>query len=208
MVGRHGPMVFRVCRRILTDSNDAEDAFQVTFLVLARKARVIARREQLGNWLYGVAVRSAKEVRKSAARRRAREGPVEAIDRALSPPEDQIDELRSMIDDELSRLSDAFRAPVVLCDLEGKTHKEAALILRRACWHSLESGLERTEPAARAARPARLDVPEERLACPQSHDANSSTLHSGACREHRSRRGPDSRLRGAWRDLFQPTFPP
>ena len=64
-------MVLRVCRRILADPNDAEDAFQVTFLVLARKARSIARRERLANWLYGVAVRSAREVRKNAARRRA-----------------------------------------------------------------------------------------------------------------------------------------
>jgi DNA-directed RNA polymerase specialized sigma24 family protein len=77
VVGRHGPMVLRVCRRILTDSHDADDAFQVTFLVLARKARSIARREQLANWLYGVAVRTANEVRKSAARRRAREAHVE-----------------------------------------------------------------------------------------------------------------------------------
>ena len=82
VVGRHGPMVLRVCRRILTDSHDADDAFQVTFLVLARKARSIARREQLANWLYGVAVRTANEVRKSAARRRAREAHVELIARA------------------------------------------------------------------------------------------------------------------------------
>ena len=129
VVERHGPMVLRVCRRILTEPHDAEDAFQVTFLVLARKARMIARREQLTNWLYGVAVRTAKEVRKSSARRRVREGRVDEMVRTASPREEDVDELRLVIDDELSRLPESFRAPVVLCDLEGKTQKEAAQLL-------------------------------------------------------------------------------
>jgi RNA polymerase sigma factor (sigma-70 family) len=129
VVERHGPMVFRVCRRILMDSNDADDAFQVTFLVLARKARAIARLERLANWLYGVAVRTAKEVRKSAAHRRAREGRVDNLVRVELPPEEDIDELRFVIDDELSRLPESFRALVVLCDLEGKTQTEAARLL-------------------------------------------------------------------------------
>ena len=176
VVGRHGPMVLRVCRRILTDSNDAEDAFQVTFLVLARKARVIARREQLANWLYGVAVRSAKEVRKSAARRRAREGPVEAIARALSPAEDQLDELRAVIDDELSRLPDPFRAAVVLCDLEGKTHNEAALILGVPIG-TVSSRVSRGRSLLRQRLARRgLDIAEARLAIAQSNDANSFAL--------------------------------
>jgi RNA polymerase sigma factor (sigma-70 family) len=129
VVERHGPMVLRVCRGILTDPNDAEDAFQVTFLVLARKARAIARRSLLANWLYGVAVRSAREVRKNAARRRAREGTMDDIGRAESRPDADCGELRFVIDEELSRLPESFRSPVVLCDLEGKTHKEAARIL-------------------------------------------------------------------------------
>jgi RNA polymerase sigma factor (sigma-70 family) len=129
VVERHGPMVLRVCRRIVADPNDAEDAFQVTFLVLARKARSIARRALLANWLYGVAVRSAREVRKNAARRRAREEPMHDMQPAQSPAAEDSGELRFMIDEELSRLPDSFRAPVVLCDLEGKTHKEAAAIL-------------------------------------------------------------------------------
>jgi RNA polymerase sigma factor (sigma-70 family) len=129
VVERHGPMVLRVCRRILPDENDAEDAFQVTFLVLARKARAIARRELLANWLYGVAVRTAKEVRKNAARLRARERPADGLDGAAISREAEMDELRFVIDDELSRLPESFRAPVVLCDLEGKTQKEAALLL-------------------------------------------------------------------------------
>ncbi len=129
VVERHGPMVLRVCRRILADPNDAEDAFQVTFLVLARKARAIARRALLANWLYGVAVRTSKEVRKSNARRRAREGQGEDMARAQSARAEDSGELRSVIDEELSRLPDTFRAPVVLCNLEGKTHKEAAHLL-------------------------------------------------------------------------------
>ncbi len=122
-------MVLRVCRRQLADPNDAEDAFQATFLVLARKARSIARRPLLANWLYGVAVRSAAEVRKKAARRRAREEPMPDMRHAQAPPAGDADEIRLVIDEELGRLPDGFRAPVVLCDLEGKTHREAAAIL-------------------------------------------------------------------------------
>ncbi|MHB1561701.1 MAG: RNA polymerase sigma factor [Isosphaeraceae bacterium] len=129
VVERHGPMVLRVCRRVLADPNDAEDAFQATFFVLARKARSIARRGLLANWLYGVAVRSAFEVRKSAARRRAREELRPEMIRHAQAPTDDAEEIRLGIDEELCRLPDSFRAPVVLCDLEGKTHREAAAIL-------------------------------------------------------------------------------
>ncbi len=171
VVGRHGPMVLRVCRRILTDSHDADDAFQVTFLVLARKARSIARREQLANWLYGVAVRTANEVRKSAARRRAREAHVELIARADSPRDEAADELRLVLDDELSRLPEAFRAAIVLCDLEGKTHKEAALLLGVPVG-TVSSRVSRGHSLLRRRLARRgLDCPPGRLAAGRSNDA-------------------------------------
>jgi len=129
VVERHGPMVLAVCRRILRDPNDAEDAFQASFLVLARKARSIARRELLANWLYGVAVRTARELAAAKTRRLARERQVNPMTRQEPGADESLDELRAALDLELSRLPDSFRNPVVLCDLQGKTHHEAARIL-------------------------------------------------------------------------------
>jgi RNA polymerase sigma factor (sigma-70 family) len=171
VVGRHGPMVLRVCRRILTDSHDADDAFQVTFLVLARKAGSIARRELLANWLYGVAVRTAHEVRKSAARRRAREGQVEGIARTDSPPDESADELRLVLDDELRLLPETFRAAIVLCDLEGKTHKEASLLLGVPVG-TVSSRVSRGHTLLRQRLARRgMNHPPDRLAAVRSHNA-------------------------------------
>jgi RNA polymerase sigma factor (sigma-70 family) len=127
LVRRHGPMVLGVCRRILGRLPDAEDAFQATFLVLVRKAAGLDRRELLGNWLYGVAYRTALDARAAAVRRRARE-------RQVSPmPEPEVHEgadvgrdLRGLLDQELNRLPDKYRVPVVLCDLQGQTRREVA----------------------------------------------------------------------------------
>jgi RNA polymerase sigma factor (sigma-70 family) len=123
LLRRHGPMVLGVCRRLLRNSDDAEDAFQATFLVLLRRASAVRPRSMVANWLYGVARRTALEARRSAARRKAREA--NAMPRTPTT-EAATDELREALDRELELLPDKLRAPIVLCDLEGKTRKEAA----------------------------------------------------------------------------------
>jgi RNA polymerase sigma-70 factor (ECF subfamily) len=126
LVRRHGPMVLGVCRRILGDAHQAEDAFQATFLILARKAASVVRREKVASWLYVVAVRTAREACTRAARRRAREGRVGT--RIYVEPADEgfPDELRTILDEELARLPARHRDPVVLCELEGLSRPEAA----------------------------------------------------------------------------------
>ena len=126
LVRRHGPMVWGVCRRLLRDHHDAEDAFQATFLVLARKGHSIAQGELVANWLYGVAYQTAMKARSTRARRRMREGQVTDIPEPEDVSEDHQDDLTEWLDRELSRLPDKFRIPIVLCELEGKTHQEAA----------------------------------------------------------------------------------
>jgi RNA polymerase sigma factor (sigma-70 family) len=126
LVHRHGSMVLGVCRRILGDAHDAEDAFQATFLVLARKAGSVVRREKVANWLYGVAVRTAREARVRAARRRIREGRVSKPLRVEPLHDSAPGELRAILDEELARLPARYRGPVVLCELEGVSRPEAA----------------------------------------------------------------------------------
>jgi RNA polymerase sigma-70 factor (ECF subfamily) len=126
LVRRHGPMVLGVCRRILSAEHDAEDAFQATFLVLARRARAIHKGEAVGSWLYGVAYRIAVRARSDAAKRRKHEGQVTTL-----PSQDPLEELtwrelRPVLDQELGRLPAKYRDPLVLCYLEGKTNAEAA----------------------------------------------------------------------------------
>jgi RNA polymerase sigma factor (sigma-70 family) len=122
---RHGPTVLAVCRRILRTGPDAEDAFQATFLVLARKAAVVRPRSALAGWLYGVAVRSALKVRSAEARRRAREKEVATMPRPADDAAPCPDTLAAL-NRELGRLPNELRATVVLCDLEGKTRAAAA----------------------------------------------------------------------------------
>ncbi len=126
LVKRHGPMVFGVCRRILRHWQDAEDAFQATFVVLARKAEAIEEREQVGNWLYGVAYRTALDARRLSSKYRAKEKQVESMPDPIVSPREVWQDLRPVLDEELSRLPDKYRLPVVLCDLEGRTRKEVA----------------------------------------------------------------------------------
>jgi RNA polymerase sigma factor (sigma-70 family) len=126
IVRRHGPMVWGVCRRVLRDHHDAEDAFQATFLVLARRAAAVMPREKLGNWLYGVAYQVAMKARAMRAKRRMREGQVSNIPEPEVASHDLRDELAESLDGELSRLPAKYRIPIVLCDLEGRTYREAA----------------------------------------------------------------------------------
>ncbi len=125
---RHGPMVLGVCRRLLHDAGQAEDAFQAAFLVLARKAGAIQRRPLLGAWLYGVAFKVAARLRGQAWRRQAREKPADfdAVPAAVGPDASDY----PAIHEEVQRLPDKYRDPVVLCYLEGKTHEEAARLMR------------------------------------------------------------------------------
>jgi RNA polymerase sigma factor (sigma-70 family) len=126
LVHRHGPMVWGVCRRILHDHHDAEDAFQATFLVLVRKAALVKPTEMVGNWLYGVAHQTALKARATRAKRRTRERQVAAMPEPAVTQQDLWRDLQPVLDQELSRLPDKYRVAIVLCDLEGKTRKEAA----------------------------------------------------------------------------------
>jgi RNA polymerase sigma factor (sigma-70 family) len=125
LVRRHGPLVWGVCRRLLSH-HDAEDAFQATFIVLIRKAASIRSRGMVGNWLYGVAHQTALLARRTAARRRAREVQVTGMPDIEAVQQDQGPELRPLLDEELSRLPEIYRAVIVLCELEGRSRKEAA----------------------------------------------------------------------------------
>lgn len=128
IVRRHAAMIMSVCRRVTRDAQDADDAFQATFLVLVRKAAAVARRELLANWLYGVAHNTALKARAQTMRRRAREKRLAELPEPMAR-EARDDALAECLDVELSRLPDKYRAPIVLCDLEGKSRKEAAALL-------------------------------------------------------------------------------
>jgi RNA polymerase sigma-70 factor (ECF subfamily) len=129
LIERHGSMVLAVCRSVLREEQDVEDAFQDTFLVLARRAGTIKHHESIGPWLHRVALRRARHARLAASQRRLRERnhcdsrqeyPIEPPDSSLIP----------LLREEVSRLPKNHRLPVMLCYLEGKTYQEAAAHLR------------------------------------------------------------------------------
>jgi RNA polymerase sigma factor (sigma-70 family) len=125
LIDRHGPMVLAVCRSVLGESHDVEDAFQSTFLVLVQTARTIRSGESLGPWLHRVALRVSQRARATAARRRARE--IRHSRSEAEPPRDHADLIsRPILHEELDRLPERYRLPLVLCYLEGKTNEQAA----------------------------------------------------------------------------------
>ncbi|HEY7331196.1 MAG TPA: sigma-70 family RNA polymerase sigma factor [Gemmataceae bacterium] len=125
LVRRHGRMVLGVCRRVLGHVQDAEDAFQATFLVLACKASSLRNREAVGNWLYGVAYRTSLEAKTRNARQRCRERPLNNVPSPESPAEEPRDWL-PLLDKALNSLPKSCRTPLVLCYLEGYSRQEAA----------------------------------------------------------------------------------
>ena len=138
IVARHGPMVVATCRAVLQREHDVEDAFQATFLVLARKAGSVRAGDALGGWLHRVAYRLAVQANVELKRRRRRESDVSPMD-IPAPPRPVLDlDLRSVIHHEIDRLPERQRLPVVLCDLEGLSYEQAAsrlvLIYHTKCY--------------------------------------------------------------------------
>ncbi|OAI46462.1 hypothetical protein AYO44_11290 [Planctomycetaceae bacterium SCGC AG-212-F19] len=126
MLQRHGPLVLNVCRRVLGNPDDADDAFQATFLVLARKAGSIRQSESVASWLHGVAYRIANKAKVHAARRRDHERQVADMPKLESGGLALWEEMRPLLDEELSRLPQKYRVPIVLRYLQGKSNEEAA----------------------------------------------------------------------------------
>jgi len=126
LVRRHGPLVLGVCRRMLEHEQDAEDVFQATFLVLARRAASIRKREAVGSWLYGVARRLALQARADAARREARERQVAGVPWRETVPEIVWRDLRPLLDEEVAALPDPYRSAFILCHLQGMTNEQAS----------------------------------------------------------------------------------
>ncbi len=126
LLRRHGPMVLSVCRRVLSKREDAEDAFQATFFVLALRASAVKDATLLANWLFGVARRTALKVKTTNTRRRARERRLWEVLRMKTSATEILEELIPILDAEIQRLSPKHRAPIVLCYLEGKSNREAA----------------------------------------------------------------------------------
>src|SRR5579859_5612499 len=125
LLRRHGPMVYGVCWRVLQQAQDAEDAFQATFLLLAQKLQTVRRRDSLASWLHGVAHRVSLKTRAQMAARRRREQAA-PVPQSVPPDEVPWKELRTVLDAELARLPDKWRLPLILCYLARKTQDEAA----------------------------------------------------------------------------------
>jgi RNA polymerase sigma factor (sigma-70 family) len=173
LVRRHGPMVLGVCKRVLGNETDAEDAFQATFLVLVRKATAIRPRTQVGNWLHGVAHKTALKARAMASRRRVKERDAGAA-RGRNATDHAREALLEILDGELGALPEKYRAPIILCDLEGLSYREAAARLR--CPQGTLSGRLTRARALLARRVARHGAPvtAAALAALLARDASAS----------------------------------
>src|SRR6516225_2559086 len=125
IVRRHGPMVYRVCWRVLQHHQDAEDAFQATFLVLAQRLRTVRKHASLASWLHGVAYRVALKAKSAAAIRRRHEQQA-PLSETIPPDEVSWVEVRAVLDMALAGLPEKWRLPLVLCYLEGRSQDEAA----------------------------------------------------------------------------------
>ncbi len=147
LVRRHGPMVLRVCRRVLNNGHDAEDVFQATFLVLSRKAASLRHADSVGCWLYGVAYRLAQKARVQRSQQQKSESRL-TVEQCTNDPlaELTVREAQAIVDEELACLPEKYRAPLVLCCLEGKTRDEAGRMLgwtTKLVKSRLEQGRER-----------------------------------------------------------------
>jgi RNA polymerase sigma factor (sigma-70 family) len=129
IIRRHGPMILGVCKRFLPEHHDAEDAFQAIFLVFIRRADCIRPHSQLANWLYGVALKTARKTRTYLGKKRFRERSMGQVPDVRTAPGPEWTDFWSLLDRELERLPSIYRAPIVLCDLEGKSRREAAQLL-------------------------------------------------------------------------------
>ena len=142
LVRRHGPLVLGVCRRVLGDGGDVDDAFQATFLILARKAGSVRWRESVGNWLYKTAFRVASKARVAAARRRRHEEAAASTRPVATSCRSDLQELAQVLDEELDRLPEKLRMPLLLCCLQDQTVDEAAQQLGWT-FATVKSGLQR-----------------------------------------------------------------
>jgi RNA polymerase sigma factor (sigma-70 family) len=162
LVARHGPMVLGVCRQLLGDAHDAEDAFQAAFLTLAGKARRLRQPDRLGPWLYGVAVRKSRKLKQQRVRRRKHERRSWAAAGVREEPpatsREERGEDSAALYEEVARLPEKYRAPIVLCYLQGHTHETAATVLG---WPlgTVRGRLARARDRLRARMTARGSVP-------------------------------------------------
>jgi RNA polymerase sigma factor (sigma-70 family) len=187
LVHRHGGMVLAVCRRMLGNTADAEDSFQATFLVLARRAGSIRKRELLGNWLCGVARRVAAKARATGQKRRLREQPMIDSDQFADRLLNHGSELQAVLDEEVARLPARYRKPLVLCYLDGVSNETAARLLNcpkgtvqsRLAWarERLRSRLSR-RGFALSALVAGLEGTKADAAAPISPALVDATVHS------------------------------